>query len=68
MNLKLFKVTVYISEERNKTNEIIVIAGNEIEAKRIVNEEYWTISGMIVKSVKKIEMEYPTIIGILMEE
>lgn len=68
MNLKLFKVTVYTSEEGNKTNEIIVIAGNEIEAKRIVNEEYWTISGMIVKNVERIEMEYPTIIGILMEE
>ena len=67
MNLKLFKVTVYISEEKNKTNEIIVIAGNEIEAKRVVNEEYWTISSMIVKSAEKIEMEYPTIIGILAE-
>lgn len=68
MNLKLFKVTVYTSEKKNKTCEIIVIADNEIEAKRIVNKEYCTIYNMIVKSAKKIEMEYPTKIGILMKE
>ena len=68
MNLKLFKVNVYINEKKNKTCEIIVIAGNEIEARRIVNEEYCIIYNMIVKSVKKIEMEYPTKIGILMKE
>ena len=66
MNLKLFKVTVYTSENRDKTCDIAVIAGNKIEAKRIVDEEYWTISGMIVKDAVEIEMEYPTIVGILM--
>lgn len=63
MQLKLFKVTCwydYVLKE--KTFESFVIAGNEVEAKRIVEEEVWSYSGMEIKCVQEIDMSLPQLI------
>lgn len=61
--LKLFKVECYYdSELKDNTFTCIAIAGNEIEVKRIVEEEVWTLSGMKIKSVEEIDMHFPQLL------
>lgn len=63
--LKLYRVTAYYSYEyieNSNTFENFVIAGNEIEAQRIVEEEVWTLSGMAIKSVEEVNMDFPQLL------
>ena len=61
--LKLFQVTCWYDYEfKTKTFENFVIAGNEVEAKRIVEEEVWSYSGMEIKCVKEIDMSFPQLL------
>lgn len=62
--LKLFKVTCFYSGiTRTDTFENFVVAGNEVEAKRIVEEEIWTLGGMEVKNVEEIDMSFPQLLA-----
>ena len=57
--MKLFKVEVYTSCRRKY--ELFILAGNDVEAKRIVEEE----SGIDIESFIKIElvdMKYPCLL------
>ena len=60
--MKLFKVKFQTS----KTSNIFyafVIAGNKTEAEKIVEEEIWSLAGIMVLSIEEEEMkEYPRII------
>lgn len=60
--MKLFKVKFQTSI----TSDIFyafVIAGNEIEAEKITEEEIWSLSGIMILSVTEEEMkEYPRVI------
>ena len=61
--LKLFKVTCWSDHiYKNSTFENFVIAGNEIEARRIVEEEVWTLSGMKIKNIEEIDMSLPQLL------
>ena len=63
--LKLYMVTAlynYEDPDGSDTFENFVIAGNEIEARRIVEEEVWTLSGMAVKSVEEVNMDLPQLL------
>ena len=61
--LKLFKVTCWYDHTyKNSTFENFVIAGNEIEARRIVEEEVWTLSGMEIKNIEEIDMSLPQLL------
>lgn len=61
--LKLFQVTCWYDYElKTKTFENFVIAGNEVEAKRIVEEEVWSYSGMGIKCIKEIDMSFPQLL------
>ena len=61
--LKLFKVTCWHDNElKNTTFVNIVVAGNKVEAKRIVEEEIWTLGGMGIKSIEEIDLHYPQFI------
>lgn len=61
--LRLFRVTCWdCAEAEDDTFENFVIASNEIEAKRIVEEEIWTLSGMGIKCVEEIDMSLPQIL------
>lgn len=63
MKLRLYKVTCYFDyESQLDTFENFVIAGNEIEAQRIVEEEIWTLGGMAIKCVEEVNMEYPQLL------
>lgn len=65
MKLKLYKVTAwfdYDEPEYSDTFDNFVIAGNEIEAQRIVEEEVWALSGMAIKSVEEVNMEFPRLL------
>lgn len=62
--MKLFKVTCWHdSELKVDTFENFVIAGNEIEARRIVEEEVWSLSGMEVKRVTEIDISFPQLLA-----
>ena len=60
--MKLFKVKFQTS----RTSDIFyafVIAGNEIEAEKITEEEIWSLAGITILSVAEEEMkEYPRVI------
>lgn len=61
--LKLFKVTCWYSGEvKEDTVTSLVIAGNETEAKRIVEEAIWTLGGMEFKSIEEIDMSSPQLL------
>lgn len=61
--MKLFKVTCWHdSEIKTDTFENFVVARNEIEAKKIVNEEVWSLSGMEIKNVKEIDISLPQLL------
>lgn len=61
--MKLFKVTCWYSGEyKEDTFENFVIAGNGVEAKRIVEEEVWTMSGMEIAGVEEIDMTMPQLL------
>ena len=61
--LSLFKVTCWFDgEEKVDTFDNFVIAGNAIEAERIVKEEIWDLSEMEIKSLEKIDMSLPTLL------
>ena len=61
--LKLFRVTCFHNGvTRADTFENFVVAGNEVEAKRIVEEEIWSLSGMEIKSIKEIDMSKPQLL------
>lgn len=61
--LSLFRVTCWFDgEEKTSTFENFVIAENAIEAEKIVEEEIWTLSGMEIKSVEKIDMSFPMLL------
>ena len=62
MELKLYKVTALFNPIRLDTFESLVIAGNEIEAQRIVEEEVWTLGGMEIENIEQINMEFPQIL------
>ena len=63
MKLKLFKVTCWHCDEiKSDTFVNFVVAGNDVEAKRIVEEEIWTLSGMGIKDVEEIDMAYPQLL------
>ena len=61
MKLKLYKVIAYFNHEVSwYTFDSFVIAGNEIEAQRIVEEEmHPSINNMTIKSIEEIDMEFP---------
>ena len=62
--MKLFKVTCWHDGElKVDTFENFVIAGNEIEARRIVEEEVWSLSGMEVKCVTEIDISFPQLLA-----
>ena len=57
--MKLFKVKCQTSN----VFYAFVIAGNEIEAKKIAEEEIWSLGGIMILSVTEEEMkEYPRVI------
>lgn len=57
--MKLFKVICwYDCDSKIDTFANFVIAENSIEAKRIVEEEVWTLDGMKIKDVEEIDMSY----------
>lgn len=60
--LKLFRVTCWYGDFKPDTFENIVIAGNIIEAKRIVEEEVWSLNGMKIKHVEEINMFLPQLL------
>ena len=63
--LKLFRVTCWYNCELKddvNTFENFVIAGNEVEARRIVEEEVWSLSGMEIKCVEEIDMSLPQLL------
>lgn len=61
--LKLFKVICwYDCDSKIDTFVNFVIAGNSTEAKRIVEEEVWTLDGMEIKSIEEIDMSYPQLL------
>ena len=61
--MELFKVTAWFDHEyKTNTFENFVIAKNESDAKRMVNEEIWTLYGMEIKCVEKIDMSVPQIL------
>lgn len=63
MILKLFQVTCWNDYQRKEyAFENFVIAGNEVEARRIVEEEVCTISGMEIKEVKEVDMSFPQLL------
>lgn len=63
MTLKLFQVTCWNNYQRKEDIfENFVIAGNDVEARRIIEEEVWTISGMEIKEVKEVDMSFPQLL------
>lgn len=61
--MNLYRVTCYHNKDsKTSTFENLVIAGNEVEAKRIVEEEVWTLSGMEIKSVECVDMTMPCLL------
>ncbi len=61
--MKLYKVTAWFDGyQKTDTFENFVIAENKTDAKRIVEEEIWTLSGMKIKSVEEIDMTFPQLI------
>jgi hypothetical protein len=61
--LKLFKVTYwYDHTDENTTFSTIVIAGNDIEAKRIVEEEAYGINCIKIKDIQEIHMTTPQLV------
>ena len=60
--MKLFKVKFQTSNTSN-IFYAFVIAGNETEAEKIVEEEIWSLGGIMILSVTEEEMkEYPRVI------
>jgi hypothetical protein len=72
VKLKLFKVVVWncfeCTEEWDATSTCYVIAGNEVEAKRVTEEELWTLGGMSIKSVEEIDMTLPQVLCVAYDE
>lgn len=61
--LKLFQVTCYHNSKlQTDTFENFVIASDENEACKIVNEGVWSLSGMSIKCVKEISMNEPILL------
>lgn len=57
IRLKLFRITAWFDyEQETDTFENFVIANNENEAKRIVEQEVWSMGGMKIKSIEEIDM------------
>ena len=66
--MKLFKVKFQTSNTSN-IFYAFVIAGNETEAEKIVEEEIWSLAGITILSVAEEEMkEYPRIICTCLED
>ena len=60
--MKLFKVKFQTSNTSN-IFYAFVIAGNEIKAERIAEEEIWSLAGIMILSVTEEEMkEYPRVL------
>ena len=62
--LKLYKVIYYYinKENESRTFESIVIAGNEVEARCIVEEEAWLLNEITFKSIVEIDMSLPQLL------
>ena len=60
--MKFFKVKFQTSTTSN-IFYAFVIAGNEIEAERIAEEEFWSLPGIMSLSITEEEMkEYPRVL------
>ena len=61
--MKLFKVECQTNENYGNIFYAFIIAGNEVEAKSIIEQEVWTLGGMVVLSITEEEMrEYPRVL------
>lgn len=72
MKLKLFKVVVWNcyenTEDGDATSTLYVIADTGADAKKLVEEGFWTIGGMEVKSIEEVNVESPQVLCIAYEE
>ena len=67
--LKLYKVIIWSDLElKTDTIESYVIAGNEIEVQRIIEEELWMLSDVEIKSIEEIDMKYPQFLCVVVDE
>lgn len=67
--LKLYKVIIWSDPElKTDTIESYVIAGNEIEVQRIIEEELWMLSDVEIKSIEEIDMKFPQFLCMVIDE
>ena len=63
IKLKLFRVTSWFDyKQKADTFENFVIAENEMAARRIVEQEVWSLSGMGIKNTEEIDMSLPQLL------
>lgn len=72
MKLKLFKVVVWNcfenTEEWDAASTCYIVAGNEVEVRKVTEEELWTLGGMSIKSVEEVDMTLPQVLCIAYDE
>lgn len=72
MELKLFKVVIgncfEYTEDWDATSTCYIVAGNDVEARKVAEEELWTLDGMSIKSIEEVNMTLPQVLCIAYDE